>query len=84
MSDTEAFPPKEGALTDVERYVKTIKDLKAKLQIAVDALEAIEICTNLAEAKINYQPLIPIVKHNHATVKAALLAIQGYTTEHIS
>lgn len=71
-------------MSDTEHYVKTIKDLQAKLQIAVDALEAIEICTNLTEANINYQPLKPILKHNHATCKQALMSIQGYTTDRVS
>jgi hypothetical protein len=46
--------------------------LKAKLKIATDALEAIEICTDLTEANYNYQPLKPVVSHNHKTAKQAL------------
>ena len=71
-------------MSDTMKYVETIKELKQKLKIAVDALEAIEICTNLTEANINYQPLKPIVIHNHKTCKDALMAINGKVTERMS
>ncbi len=67
-------------MSDVERYVATIKELQAKLKIAVEALEAIEGVTNITEANFNFQPLQPIVKHNAEIVKDALQRIQGYTT----
>lgn len=64
-------------MDDKEHYIKLVKELQRKLDIAEDALSAIEIVTDMVERNINDQPLEPIVRHNFKVCKEALEKIRG-------